>query len=311
MGDDLDETPNNWEKRRTHVDLLIAALADRQHGVVSTQQLHALGPDARAIHYRARVGRLFRIHRGVYAVGRRKLTREGHWMAAVLAYGPDAVLSHRSAAALWGIGHGAAKIHVTAARATRSRKAITAHIADLHAEDRDIRHGIPVTSVARTMLDLAAREHDDIRLTKTIETADRLGRFDLRALERAIARQPRRAGAKRLRAVLADYRDPEDTRSDLERDFLALIANARLPRPQVNVIVAGILVDAYWPSWRLTVELDSPAFHTSPRQFERDRVRDAELQKAGLRVLRVTRKRLDNASARVLEDIRALRRPRA
>jgi predicted transcriptional regulator of viral defense system len=154
------------------IDRLIAALAERQHGVVATWQLIALGLSHDDIGYRAQTGRLHRIHRGVYAVGYRKLTRHGHWMAAVLAYGPDAVLSHRSAAALWGVGPGSYKIGVTTPHSKRSRKGIRAHTAALDPEDRTIRDGIPVTSVARTILDLAAQLAVG-PLTHLVEDSDR------------------------------------------------------------------------------------------------------------------------------------------
>jgi hypothetical protein len=161
--------------------------------------------------------------------------------------------------------------------------------------------------VARTILDLASQPNDD-RLTRLIEDADRKQRFDLRALDRAIARRPNAAGVRRLKAALAAYRGPADTRSKLERDFRALIAKAGLPEPGYNVLVAGLTVDVYWPQWKLVVELDGEPYHTSPSAFETDRIRDAILQKAGLRVLRVTGKRLENEPAAVLADIVELSR---
>jgi very-short-patch-repair endonuclease len=287
---------------------VIAELADRQHGVVATWQLVALGLNYDEIRYRARIGRLHRMHRGVYAVGYRTLTPKGHRMAAVLAYGPDAVLSHRSAAAHWGIGPGFWKVEVTTPHSRRSRTGIRAHRATLHPEDVTIRDGIPTTSVARTILDLASQMKDD-RLTRLIEESDRMELIDLRALERAIARRPRVTGVVRLKKVLATYRGPADTRSKLERDFRALIAKAGLPEPQYNVLVAGLTVDVYWPQWKLVVELDGKPYHTSPRAYETDRIRDAILQKADIRVLRVTGERLDGAPTAVLHDVLALRRP--
>jgi predicted transcriptional regulator of viral defense system len=135
---------------------VIAELADRQHGVVATWQLVALGLTHDEVRYRARIGRLHRMYRGVYAVGYRKLTPKGHRMAAVLAYGPEAVLSHQTAAAQWDIGYPSAKFHVTTPTSRRSRPKIRAHRAVLHPEDLTVKDGIPVTSVARTLLDLAA-----------------------------------------------------------------------------------------------------------------------------------------------------------
>jgi very-short-patch-repair endonuclease len=303
-----EKSDHSERKPQSHHDKAVAALADRQHGVVAVWQLIAIGLGEGAIRYREKVGRLHRIHRGVYAVGYRKLTRHGHWMAAVLAYGPDAVLSHRSAAALWGIGPGSYKIDVTTPHSKRSRKGIRAHTATLDSEDRAVRDGIPVTSVARTILDLAA-QLDHGPLTHLVEDADRKQLFDLKALDRAIARRPRVAGVARLRAVLNAYRGTADTRSRLERAFRRLIARAGLPEPQFNVIVAGVLVDVWWPQWKLVVELDSEPYHANPSAFESDRIRDATLQKADIRVLRVTGDRLDHAPAAVLDDVLALRRP--
>jgi very-short-patch-repair endonuclease/predicted transcriptional regulator of viral defense system len=307
--DATDKTGNYSPKRRSHavIDWLIAELADRQHGVVATWQLVALGLTHDDIRYRAKIGRLHRIYRGVYAVGHRNLSPKGHRMAAVLACGADAVLSHRSAAAHWGIGYPSYKIDVTTPRDSRSRKTIRPHTAVLHEEDRTIHDGIPITSVARTILDLAARTNQD-GLTYLIEEADRKDRLDLAALDRAIGRRPRVAGVVALRAVLATYRGPADTRSHLERGFRKLIANAGLPEPQFNVLVAGLTVDVYWPQWRLVVELDSGLYHDTPRAFETDRIRDAILQKAGVRVLRVTDERFDHDANGVLADIIALAR---
>jgi very-short-patch-repair endonuclease len=132
--------------------------------------------------------------------------------------------------------------------------------------------------------------------------------FDLRALERAIARTPRRAGVPKLRAVLADYRHTPNLRSNNERIFRDLVVNAGLPEPQFNVLVEDFLVDAYWPQWRLIVEIDSIAYHMTPRAFERDRMRDAILQKAGYRVLRITEKRLKTEPQAVIADVIAMAR---
>jgi predicted transcriptional regulator of viral defense system len=297
----------NYSRKRGPHDGLIAELAERQHGVVATYQLLAFGMTYDDVRYRASIGRLHRIHRGVYAVGYLKLTRQGHRMAAVLAYGPDAVLSHRSAAAHWDIGPGFWKIEVTTPRSRRTRKGTRVHEATLHADDITTHDGIPITSVARTILDLASQlKHDP--LTRLIENADRRELFDLRKLDRAITRRQRFAGIVRLSQVLAAYRGTADTRSSLERDFRALIAMAGLPEPQYNVLVEGLTVDVYWPDWKLVVELDTRPYHGSPRAFETDRIRDATLQKAGLRVLRITGDRLGADPTAVLDDILALSR---
>lgn len=302
--DPSDKSREYRGKSQSH-DREIAALADRQHGVVAVWQLLRLGLGRDAIQYRASIGQLHRIHRGVYAVGYRTLTPKGHRMAAVLAYGPDAVLSHRSAAAHWDFGPGFWKIEVTTPHSRRGRKGTRAHQATLHPEDITIRDGIPITSVARTILDLASQLNQD-RLTNLIEEADRKQLFDLGALDRVLARRQR--APRRLTAVLAAYRGPADTRSKLERDFRALIAKTGLPEPQYNVLLAGLTVDVYWPEWKLVVELDGKPYHTDPSAFETDRIRDATLQKIDIRVLRVTGKRMDNESGAVLADILALRR---
>jgi very-short-patch-repair endonuclease len=286
---------------------MIGLLADRQHGVVATYQLLALGFDYDDICYRVKVGRLHRIHRGVYAVGYRKLTRHGQWMAAVLAYGPSALLSHYTAAALWGIAKTWGKVHVTTPDSRRDRPRISAHTAHLHIEDVAECDGIPVTSVARTTVDVAAGMEDD-RLTRLIEDAVRADQFALGALDRAIARRPRAAGIGRLQVILADYRGTVDTRSNHERALRKLIIAAGLPEPQYNVLVEGFLVDACWPGRRLIVEVDSRAYHLTPSAFERDRIRDAQHQKAGYRVLRITEKRLYGDPAGVIADIIALMR---
>lgn len=288
-------------------DRAIARLAERQHGVVATWQLLTLGFTQDDIDYRARIGRLHRIHHGVYAVGYAKLTPKGHRMAAVLAYGPDAVLSHRSAAAHWDVGPGFWKVEVTMPHSRRSRKGTRAHRTTLHPEDITVHDGIPLTSPARTILDLARLLNDD-QLTRLIEDFDRKELFDLRALDRAIARRPRVPGVRRLKTVLSAYRGTADTRSKLERDFRALIARANLPEPQYNVLLAGFTVDVYWPQWKLVVELDGEPYHSSPRALETDRIRDATLQKIDIRVLRVTGKRMDNEPEAVLNDVLALRR---
>jgi predicted transcriptional regulator of viral defense system len=139
------------------LDLRIAELAERQHGVVARRQLERLGASRRAIETRLRSGRLHRLHAGVYAVGHRVLSREGRWMAAVLFCGSGAVLSHRSAAALWGIrDHSGRAIEVTVARKSRSRAGIERHYSVLPADEITVERGIPVTSVPRTIFDLAA-----------------------------------------------------------------------------------------------------------------------------------------------------------
>jgi predicted transcriptional regulator of viral defense system len=275
-----------------------------QHGVVAAWQLVIAGYSHRAIHDRARAGRLHRIHRGVYSVGHGRPTPRGRWMAAVLACGREAVLSHRSAAALWDIRPSPsvrAGIDVTApGRSRRGRAGIALHsVRTLDPRDRAILDGIPVTSLHRTLLDYAELASPR-QLTAAFEAAERRDLLDLAEIDELIARSPGRRGIKRLRALAEDHRGPApDTRSELEARFLGLIRDAGLPEPGVNVVVAGVTVDFYWPQARLVVEIDGWAFHRSHRAFEDDRDRDAKLQLAGCDVLRFTKLGLDRAPAAV------------
>ena len=227
-------------------------------------------------------------------------------MAAVLACGPDAVLSHRSAAALWSLRPtGPSTIDVTAAgRRRHAHPGITLHnVRTLHPRDRAALHGIPVTSVHRTLLDYAelAAPH---QLRRAFEAADRLGLLNLNAIDELCARSAGRHGRKRLQALVTEHRGPApETRSELERRFLALIRDAGLPEPSVNVVVAGYMVDFYWPLSALVVELDGYAFHRSRRSFEDDRAKDVQLQLAGCRVLRLTDRRLRAQPDPVRDDV--------
>lgn len=285
----------------------LAQLATRQHGVVAYRQLLGLGFGPGAIERRTLSGRLHRLHRGVYGVGRTRVEIEGRWLAAVLACGDGAILSRRSAAALWGLRQ-SETIEVTVAGRIRPRHpGIVAHTSrDLPDEDRAFRHAIPVTTVARTVLDLAGVvQRSD--LERTIEEAERLRLLDLSDLQRLLDRGSRRRGTNLLRQILAEeLPGTAATRSHLERRFLMLSERAGLPPPQVNVGVAGLEVDCLWSRQRLVVELDGHTFHRTRAAFERDRARDAVLQLAGFRVLRITHRRLDHEPAAVLDAVRRL-----
>ena len=277
------------------VDRIIAGRADRQHGVVATWQLLGDGIGPTTIKRRTADRRLQRLHRGVYAVGHTRTTIHGRWMAAVLALGPDAVLSHREAAALWALrASNRASIDVTVARTSRRRrKRITVHrTGQLHPEDRTRRQGIPVTSVARTLLDLAEIV-SSTQLQRAYEEAARLGVLDTKAVTALLARSNGRHGVAALRSML-EY-DPTpvlDSKSELESRFLDVVRDAGLPLPQLNVLVEGFLVDAYWPGARLAVELQSYGFHSHRRAFERDRSKLAHLKVAGYEVLALTHRQV-------------------
>jgi very-short-patch-repair endonuclease len=229
-------------------------------------------------------------------------------MAAVLACGEGALLSHRDAATLWRLlPTSSSNIHVAVPGRSRvGPPGILLHLPRRSAaEDRSIEDGIPVTSVARTLLDLAEvapRRH----LERALEQAERLELFDLRAVERLIDRSHGHHGLRALNASLRDYRETPLTRSELERAFLELCEEAGLPRPQVNICIAGMEVDMVWPEHRLVVELDGHDFHRTRIAFERDRARDAILQVAGYRVLRITYRRLVRAPEGVVHAVRSL-----
>lgn len=289
-------------------DIALAALAGRQHGVVSHRQLIQLGFGRAAIQRRVRAGRLHALHRGVYAAGHPHVTVRGRWIAALMAIGSGAVLSHRSAAAVWDLRDGlGGKVDVTApGRGRRPRPGIARHqVRELADEDVARRDGLPVTSVARTLLDLGDALHP-AQLARTFERADQLRILDFDAVERLLTRAVGRRGAPVLAKLTVGERAPSiDTRSVLERRFVALCRDGGLPAPALNVTVAGYEVDAVWFADRLVVELDGYRFHRSRRTFEADRVRDATLQLAGFKVLRVTHRRLEGESRNVLEMLRS------
>jgi very-short-patch-repair endonuclease len=249
------------------------------------------------------------VHREVFAVGHLKLSQQGRWLAAVLAYGERALLSHRSAAALWGISRPwAPAVDVTAPagrQGIRRREKIWIHRGRLHAEDRAVRGGIPVTTVSRTLFDMA--EFVSLkRLESAWEEADRLNLLQLRAVEGVCERGYGRRALRPIRRLLAEARAATITRSPLEDDFVAFCRKHRLPMPSFNTTILGYEVDALWPAQRLAAELDSWEFHSHRAAFERDRIRDTALQVAGYRTIRVTHRRLHNEATALARELRAL-----
>lgn len=286
----------------------VLALAERRHGVVAYADLIRLGLTRDEIRYRVDVRWLHPIHRGVYAVGRPALTQRGRWLAATLAVGSDSVLSHRAAAVLRELVAGSPRqTDVTMpGPGRRHQKGIRVHrstvLTDQHIEVVD---GIRVTSVAWTLVDLSLTLTLE-PLRRAVEQADRSGQLNILGVSQLLdtPRGQRRGG--RLARIMEDYGGAPLIRSALERRFLRLIEQAGLPMPLVNTRVAGLEVDIYWPEWRLVVELDGQKFHSDPRSFETDRVRDARLQRARCRVLRVTDKRLKRSAQAVIDDVLAL-----
>lgn len=291
----------------------LAELAGRQHGVVSIRQLTGpLGYSRSAVARAVGDGRLHRLHPGVFSVGHSSLSSHGECLAAVLACGRGALLSHYSAAWLWGI----AKIdprpfHVTTSVWRRPRPPLRLHQSlALTAEDRALREGIPATALPRTLLDLAASVRFSW-LEKMVECSEDLGLFDLRAVEELLARTVGHHGHARLRRAIALYQPSSFTRSGLERRFLELCLQAGLPQPRMNYVEQGFELDAYWPEFRFAVELDVFETHGTRAAFERDRKRQEDLLFAGIQMIRVTGPRLEREPAEVIKRVAHLLERRA
>jgi very-short-patch-repair endonuclease len=297
-------------RTQTSIDLAIGAIADEQYGVIARAQLLELGLSADAVGRRVRSARLRPLHRGVYALGHRALRREAHWLAATLACGDGAVLSHVAAAALWAIRPSAAVlIDVTVPVASGRRRPglrVHRHAALLPAETTT-EEAIPVTTPARTLLDLAATLPRRA-LERALDQAEVLRLFDRVALDAAVAAHRGRPGAPLLRAVLERHDVGATlTRSELEELFLRFCEQHGGERPQVNVAVAGFEVDFYWPRRRVAVEVDGYAFHRTRAAFERDRARDAALAAGGVRVLRFSHRQLTTRPQEVARALQAAR----
>src|SRR6188472_228883 len=269
---------------------------------------------ARTIEEWVQNGRLHPMHREVFAVGHPRIAEPGRRWAAVLAYGSGTLLSHRSAAALWGLARqGSPLIDVTAPTGRQGierRSGIFIHRGRLHPEDRAVRAGIPVTTVARTLFDMA--EFVDFkRLESAWEAADGLNLLQLSTVEGVCERGYGRRALKPIRRLLTEARAAAITRSPLEDDFAAFCRKHRLPMPSFNTTVLGYEVDALWPEQHLAAELDSWQFHRHRAAFERDRIRDSALQVAGYRTIRITHRRLHNEATALASELRALLRPDA
>jgi very-short-patch-repair endonuclease len=273
-------------------DARVAMLAARQHGLVTYMQLFATGLSKGAIHRRIRAGHIHRVHRGVYAVGHSRLTREGRYLAAVLAYGIGAALSHVCAAVhLRLLQYRSPRIDITVPGGggrARRRGALIVHRSPLPEQHVTTKHAIPVTTPARTIIDLA--DYGRRRLVeRSIDEAHFL-RLDLSGLEPI----PGRRGAGLLASILEDH-DPGSTgtRNDFEETMYEVCRLGSLPRPLVNHEIEGYEVDFVWVAERLIVETDGWQAHGTRRAFEADRIRDAELTAVGWRVVRITWRRLE------------------
>jgi hypothetical protein len=295
-----------FDKGRTHRAVAMAEEAARQHGVVSARQLAGLGCSRANIASEVARGRLHRVYRGVYAVGHPSITRQGHCLAAVLSCGEGTMLSHRSAAWLWGLTRRWwLPIEVTTKTPRDGRADIRVRSGrTLHSADLDSSEGIPVTAVPRTLLDFAAV--DPRFVPRALDNAERLGLLDLPAVETLLARSDGLRGVARLREAIAIYRLPGATRSGLERRFLGLVHDAGLPLPATNFFIAGYTVDAYWPTERFAVELDTYDYHGGHAAFEDDRLRQEDLKLAGIEMIRITGLRIERNPRAVANRLRRL-----
>ncbi len=284
----------------------VVVLAARQHGVVSTVQLHAAGLSDSGISRSAAAGRLHRLHRGVYVVGHTALPELALEQAALLACGADGVLSHLSAAALWKIIQPAGgPVDVTVpGRPRRSRPGLRVHRHQLTRAEIRIRQGLPLTSPCRTLVDLATQlgptgweaALSEARFLRLIRDGE---------LERAVQNAGSRGGTGRVRDYLNREIGPLITQSEAERRFLRLVRDAGLPAPRTQTWIEGHRVDVVWPEHRLIVELDGIQGHGHRSAFERDRRKDAILIAAGWRILHYTWPQLSTQPLYVIATLSA------
>jgi very-short-patch-repair endonuclease len=288
----------------SEVEIELSARA--KHGVLTVAELESLGLSDRAVRHRAACGRLHRIHHGVYAVER--LSDRGRWMGAVLASGPAAVLSHTSAGALWGIAADVAVVHVTVSGRTGTRRRGVAHHGSaLDADEVTQLDGIPSTTVARTLLDLAATV-GRARVERAVDRAEELRLFDLGEVERLLDRRRGERGTRLLSSVLAGYDDRASTRSPAEERLLALVERARLPRAKANAWIPlpdgdGYRPDFLWAERRLIVEVDGRTYHARRQAFEHDRRRDRRLALAGYETRRYSAREVLREPERVIAEL--------
>jgi very-short-patch-repair endonuclease len=293
------------------LDRALARLAGAQHGVVARSQLLDVGFSPKEVTDRLARGMLQSLHHGVYAVGHRALAPHGRWLAAVLACGPDAVLSHRSAAALWDLRPTTrTAVDVIAPRTRHRRSGINLHLPRcLQPEHRTEHNGIPCATVARTLADLGAVVNHTA-VERAWHRAEMLGLLDVRAVEQVLGSGHGRHGAQHLRKLLYESRADQITRSELEERLLTLCVDAGLQRPEVNARIEAngttYEVDFLWRDQRLVAETDGWGPHHTRDAFESDRRRDADLLVGGLRVVRFTWRQITRNPGAVVRTLQAL-----
>lgn len=316
---DPEYSADNPERRRlaqsgAEIDRAVARLAGRQHGMVARWQLLELGLTESMVKTRLRHGALHRFHRGVFAAGHRAITMESRWMAAVLACGPQAVLSHRSAGHLWGLVPRSRIVpEVTRPGRAGKRPFLLVHQGSLPGDEVVLVRGIPVTSVPRTMLDLAGtrRAREVERAWNEMEVR---GYTDSLSVPDLLERYPGRRGSLLLARLATRESLPVGiTRNDFEEAFLALIDRHGLPRPRINVHVAlrgrFYEIDCFWEEQRVAIELDGGAVHKTTKAFEDDRERDRILTAEGYTTSRVTWHHLHDTPTELASDLRQILTP--
>lgn len=288
---------------QAEIERAIASIAGRQHGVVARRQLRAVGLSKHHVQYRIGSGQLVRLHRGVYRVGPVEAARAAE-MAAILACGDGSVLSHDTAARLFGLKPGApssSPLHVARANGYLRRPGLVIHrLPTLIHRDVTRVEGIPTTTAARTLWDLAASTPAR-DLERMFAVALDRGLTRRAELRRLMDRHKRAPGSGKLRWLVAA--NPSLTRSEAEDRLQGLVRSAGLPEPQTNAKVEGLEVDCYWPAQGLVVEVDGFAYHGSRAAFERDRRRDRRLIAAGMSVIRVTWRQLDQEPLAVVAQL--------
>jgi hypothetical protein len=304
-----EKTRAEREISSAHPQVRLARIAARQHGVVSRRQLLAIGIGDDAVRRRVARGYLHRLHAGVYSVGHVPLTQKARWMAAVIACGQGAALSHFDAAVLWGFHNVLGRlIHVTV-RWQRSIDGLIVHrTRRLDPDEVTTKHAIPVTTVERTLVDLTDHLNED-RLLRALREAEFQRLLDLDSLNAAVERAHGRRNLKPLKQAIAQHRPGQIIRGELEHRFAELRRSAGLREPETNVPISAngttYVIDCLWREEGLAVELDGRDGHARELAFESDRRKDAALIGTGLRPLRFTWQRVNYEPAETLADLTA------
>jgi very-short-patch-repair endonuclease len=310
---DVDDDLGDSDKECHHRELMLARIAARQLGVVTHTQLYDLGFTYWQIRRRLDLGRLHRVHHNVYAVGHPRLISQAHLVAAFLSVGPRSFLSHRTAAAVWGLR--AVNTHdielTLPGSGGRRHTGLTVHRTrtEPHAHDVRVQGQLRVSSIVRMLVELAPRE-TPAELARLITTAVQKSllpahRADGRErLEAALARHARYPGMRQLTAALAVYRRTESRKSELERAFDRLLAaHPEIPKPLCNIEIDHWEIDCFWPEHNLAVELDGRPYHVAAGAMEKDRIKDAFLLRQDITPLRFTDFRMEHDVRGILRDL--------